>query len=185
MSGFEASNLQGAGGTEGMVQTFAVDAAHATLLAPNDVVLITGDGDASGVSEVDTGVATTANTGIIASVDFQLEGESLTETGLPASTAGTVKVNLDPQQLYEVESDATLTVANVGLNVGINTTTATKNGSLTVSNMTVDAATVATTQTLPFRIVALLNGLTSGTLGDRALVRPNATTQSDGAAGIA
>ena len=32
--------------------------------------------------------------------------------------------------------------------------------------------------------VSLLKGETSGVLGDRALVRPNATTFSDGAAGI-
>lgn len=184
MTGFLAVKKSGASETAGMVQTFAVDALHATLLAPGDVIVITGDGDSEGVSEVDTGNATTANTGVIISADFTLAGENLTETGVPATTAGTVKVNQDPSQLYEVESDATLVVANVGLNVGINVTTATKSGGLTVSNMTVDAATVAVTQTLPYRIVALLNGVTSGVLGDRALVRPNATTQSDGALGI-
>jgi hypothetical protein len=184
MSGFTAIKKQGATGTEGMVQTFSVDAAHSTLLAPGDAVVITGTADADGVAEVDTGNATTANTGVITSVDFQLAGESLTETGLPASTAGSVKVNMDPLQDFEIESDATLVVANVGLNAGINVTTATKSGGLTVSNMTLDAATVATTQTLPYRIVALKEGITSGVLGDRALVRPNATTVTDGAAGV-
>lgn len=185
MSGFEARNKSGASETAGMVQTFAVDAAHSTLLAPGDAIVITGDGDANGVSEVDTGNTATANTGVIISVDFALAGESLTETGLLATTAGTVKINQDPSQLYEIESDATLTVADVGLNVGINVTTATKSGGLTVSNMTVDAATAAVTITLPYRIVALLTGITSDVLGDRVLVRPNASTQSDGALGIA
>ena len=101
-----------------------------------------------------------------------------------ASTAGTVKVRIDQYALYEIDADATMTVADVGLNVGLNVTTATKSGGLTVSNMTVDAATAATTQTLPYRIVALVEGDTS-TLGERVLVRPNATTASDGAAGIA
>ena len=185
MSGFTAVKKSGASETAGMLQTFSVAAAHATLLAPGDAIVITGDGDANGVSEVDTGNATTANTGVIVSVDFSLAGENLTETGLLASTAGTVKVNQDPSQLYEIESDATLVAANVGLNVSINVTTATKSGGLTVSNMTVDAATVATTITLPYRIVALLEGITSGVLGDRVLVRPNATTQSTGSLGIA
>lgn len=184
MAGFEAVKRSGSAESTGMVQTFAVDVLHATLLAKGDVVVITGDGSATGVSEVDTGNATTANTGVIANVDFTLEGEALTETGLPALTAGTVKVNQDPNQLYEVEADATLTVADVGLNCSINVTTATKSGGLTISNMDLDSATAATTQTLPFRIVALLNGATTGVLGDRALVRPNATTQSDGALGI-
>lgn len=184
MAGFKYRKSQAGGGTTGDVSTFAVDAAHSTLLAPGDAVVITGDADSVGVSEVDTGNATTANTGVIESVDFTLAGETLTETGLPASTAGTVKVRVDQYALYEIDCDGTLTVADVGLNCGINATTATKNGGLTVSNMTLDIATAATTQTLPYRIVALLED-DAGVLGNRALVRPNATTASDGAAGVA
>ena len=185
MAGFKYRKSQAGGGTTGDVVTFGVAAAHATLLAPGDVVVITGDANATtGVQEVDTGNATTLNTGVIESVDFTLSGETLTETGLPASTAGTVKVRVDQYALYEVDCDATLVVANAGLNCGINVTTATKSGGLTVSNMTLDAATVAVTQTLPFRIVALLED-DDGVLGNRALVRPNATTASDGAVGIA
>lgn len=183
MAGFKYVKSQAGGGTTGIVSTFAVDAAHSTLLAPGDVVVITGTADSNGVSEVDTGTATTKNTGIIESVDFQLSGETLTETGLPASTAGTVKVRVDQYALYEVEADATVTAAQVGLNVGINATAASKSGGLTVSNMTIDTATAATTQTLPYRIVALLED-DAGVLGNKVLVRPNATTASDGAAGI-
>lgn len=192
MSGFTATKMQGSSGYCGDVQTFYVAAAHATLLAPGDAVVITGtstqpsspDSGIEAVADVDTGNATTLNTGVISSVDFQLAGESLTETGLPASTAGTVKVNMDPQQLYEIEADATLAVTQVGLNIGINVTTATKSGGLTISNMTLDTATAATTVTLPYRIVALKAGVTSGVLGDRAVVRANATTQSNGSVGI-
>ncbi len=189
MGGFTYARKQGAGGSEGMVQTFAVDAAHATLLAPGDAVVITGDGSVTGVSEVNTGNATTANTGVIVSVAPQIAGENLTETGLPALTAGNVQVQLDPQALYEIEADATLVVADVGLNAAVVATTATKVGGLTVSNMVLDksgaGAVPAVTITLPYRIVALLEGIDTGVLGDRALVRPNATTQSDGALGIA
>ena len=184
MAGFKYRKSQAGGGTTGNVFTFAVDAAHATLLAPGDAVVITGDGDAFGVSEVDTGNATTLNTGVIESVDFVLAGEALTEIGLLASTAGTVKVRVDQFALYEIDTDATLTVADVGLNAGINVTTATKSGGLTISNMDLDSATAATTITLPYRIVALLED-DAGVLGNRALVRPNASTASDGAVGIA
>lgn len=184
MAGFKYRKSQAGGGTTGNVYTFAVDAAHATLLAPGDVVVITGDGDANGVSEVDAAAAGAAFTGVIESVDLQLAGESLTETGLPASTAGTVKVRVDQYALYEVDSDATLVAADVGLNADINATAATKSGGLTVSNMNIDAATKATTATLQWRIVALLED-DDGVLGNRALVRPNNTTASDGAAGVA
>ena len=184
MAGFKYRKSQSGGGTTGNLSTFAVDAAHATLLAPGDAVIITGDGDVNGVSEVDTGAATTANTGVIESVDIQLSGESLTETGLPATTAGTVKVRVDQFALYEIDADATYNAASVGSNTGINVTTATKSGGLTVSNMTADFATVATTITLPYRVVALLKD-DAGVLGNRVLLRPNASTASDGAAGIA
>jgi len=184
MSGFEASKRTGGSGSEGMVQPFAVNPGHASLLAPGDAVFVIGNANADGLAEVDAGNATTANSGVIVSVDFQLAGENLTETGLPAATAGTIKVNTDKHQTYEIESDATLVAGDVNLNCGINTTAATKSGGLTVSNMTLDAATKATTVTLPYRIVKLLPGKTSGVLGDRALVRPNATTEFAGAVGI-
>ena len=183
MAGFKYSKSQAGGGTTGIVSTFAVDAAHSTLLSPGDVVVLTGTSNATGISEVDTGNATTKNTGIIESVDFGIAGETLTETGLPALTAGTLKVRVDQFALYEADADATVSAAQVGLNVGINVTTATKSGGLTVSNMNVDTATAAGTQTLPFRIVALLED-SAGVLGNRVLVRVNATTSSDGAVGV-
>ena len=184
MAGFKYRKTQVGGGTTGNVYTFSVDAGHTTLLAPGDAVVITGDGDVDGVSEVDTGNATTSNTGVIESVDFTLAGEQLTETGLPALTAGSVKVRVDQYALYEIDADATVGVADVGLNIGINVTTATKSGGLTVSNMTADTVTAATTITLPYRIVALLED-DDGVLGNRVLLRPNATTASAGAPGIA
>lgn len=184
MAGFKYRKSQTGGGTTGVLSTFAVDAGHTTLLAPGDAVVITGDGSATGVSEVDTGNATTANTGVIESVSVNIAGENLTDIGLLALTAGEVQVRVDQYALYEIDADATAVVANVGLNVAINVTTATKSGSLTVSNMTADIATVATTITLPYRIVALLED-DDGVLGNRLLVRPNATTADAGAVGIA
>jgi len=185
MAGFQVARTQSNGDYTGKQETFAVAAAHSTLLATGDVVKITGSADAEGRQSVDTGATTVANTGVIMSVDFILEGEQLSETGLPALTAGTVKVNLDQGLLYEVEvANGPLVLADVGLNVPTVVTAATKSGGLTVSNMTVNATGKATTQTLPWRVVSLLKGETSGVLGDRALVRPNATTFSDGAAGI-
>lgn len=188
MSGFTAVKNQGNSGSEGNVQTYAVAVIHSTLLAPGDAVVLTGTANPdSGIAGVDTGNTVTANTGVIVSVDFQLEGENLTETGLPASTAGTMKVDVDPLQLYEIETDATLSITDVGSGVGINVTTATKSGGLTVSNMTLDSATAATgagSNLLPYTIIALRPGATSEVLGDRALVRPNASTYKPGALGV-
>ncbi len=183
MAGFRTFNREGAAQNAGINKTFAVAASHSTLLAPGDVVVITGTSNAEGVQEVDTGNATTANTGILTSVEIQYEGENLTETGLPASKAGKVRVQIDPGMYFDVAADATVTAAQVGLNVGINNTAATKTGGLTTSNMTIDVATAAATSTLPYRIEALLPD-ENGVLGNRVLVTPNATTSRPGATGV-
>ena len=182
MAGFQYSRTQAGGGTTGITEQFAVDAGHSTLLAPGDAVAITGQSNSDGISEVDTGNATTANTGIIESVVVNIAGENLTETGLLASTAGLVNVRVDQFATFEIDADETYVVADVGLNTGINVTTATKQGGLTVSNMTADHGSIAATQTLPYRVLQLLRD-DDDVLGNRILVRVNASTASDGAAG--
>lgn len=193
MAGFRYAKRQGASDTCGTVQTFAVDANHADIIAQGDVVLLDTDGSdaVTGVALVDTETAVAVNqlgviTGIISFVDFQLAGENLTELGLPALTAGTVKCYIDNSALFEVEVNATLGASQVGLNAAYDATAATKTGGLTLSNMLLDNTTTApaATSTFPFRIVALLPGIDTGILGDRAVVRMNNTTQIPGATGV-
>lgn len=173
------------GSIDGKQKEYAVDAAHAGVLGPGDLVVITGDATAEGVSEVDTGVANTANTGVISAVNPNFSGEALSQTHLAASTAGTVLVNVDDQALYEVPvSNGPLTVADVGLNAPAVVTAGTVTASTFTSNMGVNATGAATTSTLPLRIVALRED-DDGVLGNRALVRMNETTSKLGATGIA
>lgn len=173
------------GSVDGKQKEYAVDATHAGVLGPGDLVVITGDGSATGVSEVDVGVVGSANTGVISSVKPTIAGEALSTTHLAASTAGNVLVNVDDQALYEVPvSNGPLVVANVGLNCPAIVTAGTVNGSVFTSNMGANATGVATTSTLPLRIVALLED-EDGVLGNRALVRMNETTSKLGATGIA
>lgn len=184
MSGFEYHGTESNGSVDGKQKLFAVDAAHAGVLGPGDLVLITGDASTEGVSEVDAGSATIANTGVVSSVQPTLSGENLSITHLPASTAGNVLVNTDAFAEYEVAvSNGPLVVANVGLNAPAVVTTGTVNGTLFSSNMGVNATGVATTVTLPLRIVALRKDA-DGVLGNRALVRLNNTTSKSGALGI-
>lgn len=183
-----AFNYQGTesnGSVDGKQKQYAVDAAHAGVLGPGDLVLITGDGSATGVSEVDIGSATAANTGVISSVGLNVAGEALSTTHLAALTAGNVLVNVDSNAYYDVPvSNGPLVVAEVGLNAPAIVTAGTVSGSLFTSNMGVNATGVATTVTLPLRIVAMLED-EAGVLGNRALVRLNNTTSNPGAVGIA
>ena len=184
--GFHFDRTQSQGSTTGKEFTYDVDAAHSTLLAPGDVVRITGTASADGRPQADAATATQSITGILYAVAPTFAGEQLSETGLPASTAGTIQVNVDPFALYEVDvSNGPLVVANVGLNADIVATAATQTGGLSISNMTLNATGVAVTQTLPFRIVALRNSdATPPVFGDRAVVRVNNSTLSDGATGV-
>ena len=75
-----------------------------------------------------------------------------------------------------------LAAADVGLNVPSVVTVGTVSGALFTSNMTVNATGKATTSTLPWRVVALMND-DAGVFGNRALVRANATTSNIGATG--
>lgn len=182
--GFHRIGTEANGTIDGKLKTFNVDATHATNLVAGDVVRITGTASADGTPEVDTGVAATANTGVIAAVRPQYEGEALSRTGLPASTAGTVEVNVDAFCTYEAPvTGGTLAVTDVGSNIGLDNSAATISGGLFISNMAVDATSVATTATLPFTIVELRED-EAGVLGNRALVRMNATPSKAGGTGI-
>lgn len=183
---FALSRTQSQGDLTGKQFFYDVDAAHTTLLAPGDVMRITGtaSADPSGRPQIDSASAGESITGILFSVQPQFAGEALSETGLPASTAGSVMVNVDPHALYEVDVvNGPLTVAEVGLNADTDAAVATTSGGLSISNMALDAGTAAITQTLQFRIVALLTS-DAGVFGDRALVRINNSTLSDGAEGV-
>lgn len=184
MAGFLATRNQGDTDYQGKLETYSVDAAHATLLAPGDVVVITGTADAEGRAEVDAAAAGAPITGVIANVAPLFEGENLTETGLPALTAGKVLCHIPPTEIFTAPViNGPLVVDDVGLNADIDATAATKSGGLTVSNMTIDAATALATATLQFRIVGLAQS-EGGVLGDTAIVRFNATTVGANTAGI-
>lgn len=184
MAGFKYVGTENQGDVTGMVKSYPVDSGHSGVLGAGDVVRITGTGTAAGQSAVDTGVANTANTGVVTSIVPNFSGEALSQTWLPASTAGTVIVNVDPFALYEADvSNGPLAAADVGLNVPAVVTAGTVSGSLFTSNMGVNATGKAATATLPFRVVALLAD-EDGVLGNRALVRVNASTSNIGATGI-
>ena len=184
MAGFKYVGTQAQGDVTGKLKRFAVAAAHAGVLGPGDLVLVTGDANAQGISEVDIGTASTANTGVVMGVEPVFAGESLSITHLPASTAGYLLVNVDPDALYEVDvSNGPLAVADVDLNAPAVVTAGTVSGGIFTSNMGVNDTGAATTATLPLRIVRLLED-DAGVLGNKAIVKLNATTTRAGAAGI-
>ena len=139
----------------GKVETYAVDAAHATLLSTGDLVTETGNLDAAtGISEIDASVAGGLITGVIVGVDYDMS--NLERKGLPASTAGTVKVAVDKDMLLEAEtSGGTFALTDVGGNLPILATAATASGGLVNSNMTVNATGASISATDQIRVVGV------------------------------
>jgi len=183
--GFQLDLSQSSSDHDGKLQTYSVAAAHSTLLAPGDVVRLTGTSDVNGVASVDAAAAAQSVSGVVAGVVPQFEGENLNETGLPALTAGKVMVHIDPNLTFLVPvANGPLVANDVGLNAPIVATAATKSGGLTVSNMTLNATGKAVTATLAFRIIGLPVDDAGALDGTRAFVRFNNSTIRAGAAGV-
>ena len=156
----------------GKIQTFAVAASRATLLAVGDMVRITGTARAvDGMAEVDAATAAQTLTGPITSIDFDIS--NLETKGLAASTAGTVKVATDKNILMEAEASGTVALTDVGANADIVATAATSTGNLVNSNMTVNTAAPGSA-TAQIRIEGLKDGLTAS--GSTMFVRVNEST---------
>jgi len=184
MAGLKYVGSETGGEINGKLKRFALTTDHAGVLGPGDIVITTAASNSLGQPTCDIGTANTANTGVIAYVDPIIATESLSQTWVSASTAGYVYVNVDAFALYEADvSNGPLAAADVGLNVPAVVTAGTVSGSLYTSNMGVNATGKATTATLPFRVVALLED-SAGVLGNRALVRVNASTSNIGATGL-
>lgn len=183
MAGFKYVGSETGGEINGKVKQFAVASTHAGVIGPGDAVTITAASIADGSPTVDiAGVG--AFTGIVASIIPNFSGEALSQTWLPASTAGNLLVNVDAFGLYVADvANGPLVAADVGLNAPTVATVGTVSGSLFTSNMQVNSTGKATTSTLPWRIVALLPD-DNGVLGNRALVRANAVTSNIGATGV-
>lgn len=168
----------------GKVETFNVDAGHASILAIGDAVVVTSTSAADGTPNVDAAAAGAAITGIIVGIVPNFATESFTDTGLPALTAGKVLVNCDPRAEYEVEvSNGPLLITDVNLNLPLVATAATVSGGLTISNMTVNKTGAATTALTEFRLERLLTG-SDGVLGSKCVVTVNNSTIQAGAAGV-
>ena len=174
MAGFRPIQDISGNSYTGKVETYAVAAAHATLLASGDMVRITGTARAiDGMAFVDAATAAQTLTGVIIGVDYNMA--NLEQKGLPASTAGTVKVATDTNLLLEGTSSGTVALVDVGANADIVATAATQTGGLVTSNMTINTAAPAA-GTAQIRIVGLKDGATAA--GSTVFCRINESTNN-------
>ena len=186
MAGFILDLSQSSADHDGKLETFSVDAGHATILAPGDVIALSGTASTvTGVAGADAAVQGAALTGVIAGIEPLFVGENLTETGLPALTAGEIRCHIDPNLNFIVPvTGGNLTVADVGLNADADVTAASKTGGLTISNMALDSTTKLATATLQFRIMGIAPNAAGAFDGSFARVRINNSTMRAGTVGV-
>ena len=186
MAGFILDLSQSSADHDGKLETFTVDAAHTTILAPGDVIVLTGTADAAtGVAGADAVAQGEALTGVIAGIEPLFEGENLTETGIPALSAGQIRCHIDPNLNFIVPvTGGTIAITDVGQNADASVTAASKSGGLTISNMTLDSVTIAGTATLQFRIMGIAPNESGAFDGTFARVRINNSTMRAGTAGV-
>jgi hypothetical protein len=163
-------NLAG-GSQTGQVQLAFLAAADSTVVMVGDAVKLAGDARAATGAPTVTRVsaATDIPYGIVVGIAFEGVGDTgnvppVTDLNTPvyrrASTDRYVYVNVDPQQVYEVQYAGTsVAAATITANVGLNGQFTTTAGSTSTgaSGMQLDSAGLATTATLPLKIVGFPN----------------------------
>lgn len=138
------------------IETFTLDGGHSAMYI-GDVVKMTADGYLDIFAAGDSAVTAI---GVVVGVEVNRKLDALTEHPgyMPANVAGKVYVVTDPNVIFEAQEDGvggSLALADVGLNVEIiNGTGSTSTG---LSGMEIDSSTKATTATLPFRLLKLVN----------------------------
>ena len=154
-NGLRPVRRMAAGGSPMQVEQFAVLASDGTALFVGDAVKSAGTADANGLQAV---TRVTGNTDLPMGV---VVGRIPDYTNLnnpggyrAASTAATLFVLADPDQVYEIQANAATVIADVGLNVGLTFTAGSSTTGL--SGMQADLSTKATTATLPLKIVGVV-----------------------------
>jgi hypothetical protein len=180
------------------VRAYHVPASYGTALFPGDPVTISGTANTAEVSAPGVGtmpigalpdvVKSTAGSGNRISgviVSVAADPDALGRRYIPASTGGVVFVNDDPATEFEIQSDAALAAADVGLNAALVYTNA-GDANTGQSGAELDASTKATTAGLQLRIKRIVPRVDNeaGASEVKAIVTINQHTSLIGSAGI-
>jgi hypothetical protein len=155
--------------------TYYVTSAHAGNLFIGDPVIVTGSADAAGVPTVDIATAGATNYFTGAILGFVPDPTILANGYLPASTAGYVIVEDDPNVTYEIQA-STLALADLNANSILAAGTGNRT---TGSGWFMDTATKGTSNTYQLRIVGIAQA-PDNALGQycKAHVRINLPTEA-------
>jgi len=147
------------GGPVPTIRQYPILSTESTRICYGDVVKLT-DAGATTTIQKDTGTTTATPIGIFAGCRFtDLNSSQLTfsqQWSGAANTDGMAYVIDDPTVLFTMQADGTVNDDDLAANAAIVQTAS--SAALSISRVTLDISTAATTNTLPVRIVDWLGG---------------------------
>ena len=202
--GLRPINLLGGQGYAGSTRLYAIPASFAVSIQYGDPVIIVNTGSTRGTLarfNATTTVATITNTGggfgfvgVFVGCTFTdpVYGTVFRQNYAAGNTATDIQAYVvdDPDALFQVQADDTLGQTALGCNAALIQTVAGSSGVNINSGVGLDASSIATTDTLPVRIVDFVDSTTSQ-IGDAftdVIVRINThfhRTGNTGSAGTA
>lgn len=202
--GLRPINLLGGQGYAGSTRLYAIPASYAVSIQYGDPVIITNTGSTRGYLarfNATTTATTVTSTGggfgfvgvfVGCTYTDPTYGKVFRQNYTSGNTATDIQgyVVDDPDALFQVQADNTLAQTALGCNAALIQTVAGNSGANINSGVALQASSIATTATLPVRIVDFVNSTTSQ-IGDAytdVIVRINThfhRTGNTGSAGTA
>ena len=152
----------------GTVETraYPILSSESTRICYGDVVKLTDAGSTTTIQK-DTGTTTATPIGIFVGCQFiDLNSKQLTfsqQWSGAANTGGMAFVVDDPAALFAIQADGSVNDDDLAANAAL--VQGTSNADLSISRVSLDISTAATTNTLPLRIVDWLGGFNGDEYG--------------------
>lgn len=151
----------------GAVNKYYIPSTNAAVLAVGDLVVSAGSADADGVPSIARAAAGDAVRGVIVGFEYDRSYEDLPNYR-PASVEAYAYVMDDPNgRIVGQEDSVTSTLAATDVGNNINFIVANANSTTGRSQMEIDSDTVATTNTLPLKLIELYQ-VEDNEIGDNA-----------------
>ncbi len=176
--GFKPVNEVGGLPYAGSTRSFALDpAGYGTNIFNGSLVyvattgylqLVTADGSDGTTNAFPAGTTLTGAVGVFVGCSYvNAQGQTLFSQYYPANALNAVAFVVDdPNTVFQVQANGSLTIAAVGANVTLANAQSTSTGSTTTGNSNVAVSSTTKTTTAPFRVIGFPNMVGFSVVGD-------------------
>ena len=176
--GFKPVNEVGGLPYAGSTRSFALDpAGYGTNIFNGSLVyvattgylqLVTADGSDGTTNAFPAGTTLTGAVGVFVGCSYvNAQGQTLFSQYYPANALNAVAFVVDdPNTVFQVQANGSLTIAAVGANVTLANAQSTSTGSTTTGNSNVAISSTTKTTTAPFRVIGFPNMVGFSVVGD-------------------